>query len=104
MGYEMFFDELRFHCLAWSALYLQMIFTIFANIEGLNWLSLTLKLALLKLLYFFFAYVVLLVGFAVLFSLHFGQRFVQFSTIRRSFVEIFLLSVGSPANVFDDIY
>merc|ERR1712187_932809 len=57
-----------------------------------------------RLLYFLMAYGVVILGFALVIYLQLGARFIQFSTWYRAFQELFLLTCGSPATVFADLY
>jgi len=102
--YDLFFDATASHGLAWILLYLRTVFFFLGAISGLKWLPVTIILASARSIYFMIAYSVMIVGFANVFYIQFGARFVQFSSISRASYELFLLSCGVPGYVFEDIY
>merc|ERR1712032_1806032 len=104
MGYEIFFDDLVFHCLAWFLLYFRAMMLFLSHVPGLRWLPVTITLASVRSLYFGLAHCVLVAGFATVAYIQFGARWVQFSSFSRAFWELFILSCGVPGTVFDDIY
>lgn len=102
--YDIFFDSAAAHGLAWILLYLRTVFFFLGAISGLKWLPVTIILACARSIYFMIAYSIMIVGFANVFYIQFGARFVQFSFISRASYELFLLSCGVPGYVFEDIY
>eukprot|EP00928_Gymnodinium_smaydae_P096740 TRINITY_DN8606_c0_g2_i1.p1 TRINITY_DN8606_c0_g2~~TRINITY_DN8606_c0_g2_i1.p1 ORF type:complete len:929 (+),score=133.64 TRINITY_DN8606_c0_g2_i1:59-2845(+) len=72
--------------------------------ESLQWLPNTLALARKKVIEFTIALIVLITTFAVVLHIQFGNLYMQYSSVRLSFITLFMYSFGDTGRATDGMH
>ncbi|CAE7256806.1 unnamed protein product [Symbiodinium natans] len=94
LAFQLLFEEEgSYHALVVGLVFLRVLESFNLSYR-LRWLPRTIFLAKFKLINFVIAYVALVAGFALLMTLYFGELYMQYSTLDRSFHTLLVYSFG----------